>query len=245
MLPRIRGRFASLPRPRLLAVLPPVVLSLVAAGAITLYNQPVFKVAQVHVRGVQAVSTSQVLDAARLDGRHVLDISDRTIAESLASLPRVKGVTVNRLFPNEVELIVEERKPWAVWHVGSSNYVIDDEGVVLEAVAQPSASLPVLVYGGNAQLKPGTRVPLEPVRLALKLDRALPEMLKVKVKRFEYSENGGLLVITDGGWQARFGTGDDLDYKLATLKSIVETARARKIPFTAVDIRFGARPFIR
>jgi cell division septal protein FtsQ len=204
-----------------------------------------FRVAQVHVRGVQAVNVTTILEAARLDGRHLLEVSDRAVAESLAAIPRVKSVTVNRLFPSEVELLVEERKPWAVWQAGSRNYVIDEDGVVLEVVTQSAPALPVVVSGGNANLKPGARVPPEPVKLALTLDRALPELLKVKAKRFEYSENGGLLVITDGGWQARFGDGEDLEYKLATLRSIVETARARKIPFTAVDVRFGARPFIR
>ncbi|GIW08245.1 MAG: hypothetical protein KatS3mg060_3050 [Dehalococcoidia bacterium] len=242
---RLRGAAAVIPRPQRRVVIPAIALPFMAAAVITLYNQPMFRVAHVHVRGVQTVSTPQVLAAAQLDGRHILEVSDRAVADSLASIPRIKGVAVNRLFPNEVELIVEERRPWAVWQAGRNNYVIDDEGVVLDVAAQATASLPVVVYGGNAQLKPGARVQPEPVKLALTLDRALPGLLNVKAKRFEYSENGGLLVITDGGWQARFGDGEDLDYKLATLKSIVETARARKIPFTAVDVRFGARPFIR
>jgi cell division protein FtsQ len=204
-----------------------------------------FRVAEVEVRGVETVSAQAVRDAARLEDRHILEVSDRAVANSLAAIPRIKSVTVNRRLPNGVELVLEERKPWAVWQAGNRNYLIDDEGVVLEASSQAAPALPVVIYGGTAQLQPGARVPPEPVKLAVALDRALPELVKVKAKRFEYSETGGLLVLTDGGWQARFGDGEDLDYKLATLKAIVETARARKIPFTAVDVRFGARPFIR
>lgn len=240
-----RARVTLLRLPWWRFLVPAITLPVMAAGLVTLYNQPMFRIAEVQVRGIESVSAQAVLDAARLEGRHILDVSDRAIATSLAAIPQIKSVTVNRWLPNGVELVLEERKPWAVWQTGNRNYLIDNEGVVLEASAQARPALPVVVYGGAAQLKPGARVPPEPVKLAVALDRALPELVKVKAKRFEYSENGGLLVITDGGWQARFGDGEDLEYKLATLKAIVETARARKIPFTAVDLRFGARPFIR
>ncbi|MCS6801108.1 MAG: FtsQ-type POTRA domain-containing protein [Dehalococcoidia bacterium] len=204
-----------------------------------------FRVSQVHVRGLQTISPGDVIAAARLEGRHVLEVSDRAIAESLTALPRIKSVTVTRRLPGEIELTLEERTPWAIWQAGSTRYLIDEEGVVLEVIPQAAPTLPVVISGSSAPLKPGARVPPEPVKLAVALDRALPPLVGVKAKRFEYSERGGLLVITDGGWQARFGDGEDLEYKLATLKAIVETARARKISFTAVDLRFGARPFIR
>ena len=86
--------------------------------------------------------------------------------------------------------------------------------------------------------------PLRPAGRA-GIDRILPGEVKAKAKRFEYSENGGLLVITDQGWQARFGSPDDFEYKIAVLKAIIQNAKTRNAKFTAVDLRFGHRPFIR
>ena len=234
-----------IPRGRLRGGLLLLAGMLVLAGLFTLYNQPMFKVAQVRVRGVQALAADQVMAAARLEGQHILELSDQRVMSTLATLPRVKRVRVERIFPNAVELVVEERQPWALWQLGGTFYVLDGEGVVLEARAQPLPGLPVVVASGSGTLKPGSRVSPEPVKLALALTTALPAQLRVNVRRFEYSEQGGLLAVTDGGWQARFGSSEDLEYKLATLKAIVETARARGVSFSAVDLRFGARPFIR
>lgn len=223
----------------------PFVIGVLVVVLIALYNMPMFRVSGVQVRGTSAVPAAQVLKAANLEGRHIFEVSDRMVADSLVSIPRIKRVAVDREPPNTIVLTIEERKPWAIWQAGTSKYIIDDEGVVLDVSTAVSTTLPVLVYGGGGAIKPGARVQPEPVRLALQLDKALPERLKVRAKRFEYSENGGLLVITDAGWQARFGTADDLEYKLAALQAIVEDARARKQTFSAVDLRFGPRPFIR
>ncbi|MCS7003228.1 MAG: FtsQ-type POTRA domain-containing protein [Dehalococcoidia bacterium] len=217
---------------------------LLALSGIGLYNHPMFRVTTVRVSGAQAVSPTAIVEATGLVGRHILGVSDQAVASALSQYPRIKHVTVTRHLPNEVELVVHERAPWAVWQTTNGSFLVDSDGVVLEAVKTPPP-LPVIAYNGPSPTRPGAQTPVEPVRLAAELTRRWPDSVKAKPKRFEYSDAGGLLVVTDQGWQARFGDAEDLDYKLATLSAIVDTARARKQAFVAIDLRFGYRPFIR
>jgi cell division protein FtsQ len=220
-------------------------IPLVILATVITFSLPMLRISQVEVVGAKTLKAQQVADAAGLYGRSLFEVSDQLVADSLSKMPRVRSVSVVRHFPNWIELFIEERTPWAVWQAGNASYLIDDEGVVLETTTNAASSLPVLQYTGTGPVKLGTRVELEPVKLALQLNRLLPETVHARAKRFEVSDAGGLLVITDQGWQARFGDSQDLEFKLATLQSVVETTKAQKIKFTAVDLRFGPRPFIR
>lgn len=219
-------------------------IPVVLLATVLALSLPMLRVSQVEVVGAKTLKPQQVADAAGIYGRSLFEVSDQLVADSLSKMPRVRQVSVVRHFPNWVELFIEERRPWAVWQAGNASYLIDDEGVVLETT-NAASSLPVLQYTGSGPVKLGTRVELEPVKLALQLNKLLPETVHATPRRFEVSEAGGLLVITDQGWQARFGNSEDLEFKLATLRSVIETTRAQKIKFTAVDLRFGPRPFIR
>lgn len=250
---RVAGREVERPmRERVPKVPAPPWKSLAAIAAIAAtvvgiglgYQQPWFRVANVAVDGNTAVSSDAVLQATGLLGKHILEINDVAVGDALVGLTRVKRVAVERQFPNSIVLHVEERAPWAIWQADQQRFLIDSDGIVLDN-APAKITLPVLIYRGTTTVKPGGRVDPDLVRQALAVDRRLPEAGKAKATRYEYTEPGGLLMISDQGWQARFGNADDLDYKIATLKAIVDKANADRTQFTAVDLRFGERPFIR
>ncbi|MBI4300851.1 MAG: FtsQ-type POTRA domain-containing protein [Chloroflexi bacterium] len=218
---------------------------LLIALVIWTVRSPLFRVADVQVQGNQRLSPEEVEGAAQLLGRHILTLSPgRTSSAILEALPQLKGADVHRRIPNRVLVSVQERQPWAVWRMGELTYVIDAEGVVMDDGTAPPG-LPVIMDTRRGQLKLGDKVDAGAVAVARQLGDILPRELGAKPIRFEYSDPGGLVVVTDKGWQARFGDGEDLDFKVAVWKAVVAKAPGLNPKPRHVDLRFTTRPFYR
>ncbi|MGA7458574.1 MAG: cell division protein FtsQ/DivIB [Methyloceanibacter sp.] len=70
----------------------------------------------------------------------------------LETVPWIRHAQVMRLLPSTLQVIVEERTPYAVWQNKGQTYVVDAEGVVLApALREAYASLPLVVGEGAAK----------------------------------------------------------------------------------------------
>jgi cell division protein FtsQ len=75
------------------------------------------------------------------------------IRARLLELPWVKDATIQRRWPDRIDIRIVERKPAAIWQHKGRMRLIDTEGVVLPADdLQPFAALPLLV-GADAQMQ--------------------------------------------------------------------------------------------
>jgi cell division protein FtsQ len=67
----------------------------------------------------------------------------------LEAVPWIRHAQVMRLLPSTLQVVVEERTPYAVWQNKGQTYVIDAEGVVLApALREAYAGLPLVVGEG-------------------------------------------------------------------------------------------------
>jgi len=219
--------------------------AIVALGRLA-YNSSFFKISKVTVLGNQQVEAARVLEAADLIGSHILALDRSQVVESLEEWPLVKSATIRWQPPGEVAIVIEERQPSALWQVGDSKYIVDDEGIVLSkvAISEPLPEICIRQLDGQP-LELGSQVDSEAIRLAYKLAETLPQALGAKAQSFEYLTHGGLVVVTDKGWRARFGDMDDFDFKLAVWKEILAKADQVEMKPHHVDLRFGTRPFYR
>ena len=70
----------------------------------------------------------------------------------LEAVPWIRHAQVMRLLPSTLQVVVEERTPYAVWQNKGQTYVVDAEGVVLApALREAYASLPLVVGEGAAK----------------------------------------------------------------------------------------------
>jgi cell division protein FtsQ len=109
-----------------------------------------FGVKRVTVTG-QLHATDAAITAALGAGPDTMMLGFDTNAAKarLEAVPWIKHAQVMRLLPSTLQVVVEERAPYAVWQNKGQTYVIDTEGVVLApALREAYASLPLVVGEG-------------------------------------------------------------------------------------------------
>ena len=225
---------------RRLLIIP--VLAALVGGALALYFSPVLRVQQVEVVGTKTVDAYALAQLSALKGRSMLTTRLSEVEDKLAAQPMIKSVEAQRVWPDTVRLLVEEREPWGYWHTPDGDFVVDSDGVVLEGVAPPSEGLIIYQENGTKTFKPGDRVDADAVRLAKQLMDYSATALDLAVVRLEYNDREGLSLVTNADYRVVLGDSHSLDYKLAVWEALEQKLGRERIRGHVLDLRFGDRP---
>jgi cell division septal protein FtsQ len=222
-------------------------LAVLAAALFLLYQiatSSYFYASEVTVDGASLVGTQEVLDAAAVGGVHILWVNSRQTAQRIALLPTVKEASVHAIFPRRVAIAITERKPRVQWQVGNVNFLVDDEGRII-GTAPRGEDLVQVREAGTGSLRVGDTVPAEAVRAAVELSALLPPAWQPVSAAFDYAPDTGISAATRQGWRVRFGTAEDLPWKVATLQALADEIQRSGARVQLVDVRFPGRPFYR
>ncbi len=130
-----------------------VVVVLLAGGVGYLFAfSPVMAVQQISVSGNAVLSEAQVLDAAKVSiGTPLALIDPGKVADRIATLPAVAGVTVSRRWPNALQIDITERQPRLAIPIEGGYQLADATGVVFQEVATAPSGLVVVSAPSNDQ----------------------------------------------------------------------------------------------
>ena len=110
-----------------------------------------FAVDQVRVTGHSETSEIDILERLDLDGWTSLIGFDADLArQHIAELPWVKVASVRKVYPDTLEVRIEERKPFAIWQHGRQLTVVERSGKVIAPFAGGRHSVLPLVIGYGA-----------------------------------------------------------------------------------------------
>ena len=266
---RARRRQLVLRRLRLVALMLGIALICVSVYAVP--RMSVFNVKRIAVEGTSAVPDLTVRKKVDpiIDHATIFTLDTSRIRSSLASLPFVRSVSVDRHFPNGLSVKVVEYKPLALGvSVGHGSWLVARDGRVLAKVQSSdwSAQIPKVVIEQD-NLKPGTRLTGEP---ALRLLRLVPptfpgtfETIEVftptarrpgsrRAAREQASRSSLLLAGTESiiahmsdGTEIRFGRPDRLDQKLAVVERMLGLyGPGRRDGITYIDVSVPSRPAV-
>ncbi len=222
------------------------VVALFATGGYWLYTSPLLSIDEVTVTGNTVLSAVEARGTADIQGNNVFDPGFAEAEARLVALPIVKDVEIGRVWPNDARITITERTAWGLWQIGERRVAIDDEGVVVDLPAPPSA--PVIVQNDvGAQLPaPGERVDAGAVDVVRQLVATAQQTLGRTVLSMEFTQASGLAVvfsntIGDGGLRVLFGDGQAYEFKVAALFAVLEQASYEGRSLSRVDLRFGDR----
>src|SRR5262249_43887366 len=141
--------------------------------------------------------------------------------------------TVQKLYPDRLQIAITEREPFALWQQNGRVFVVSDDGTVLEPyMAQHFTNLPLIV-GQGAQLRAKEFLAL--------LDR-YPEVR---------SDVRALVLVAERRWNLRLRNGidvrlpeADVERALAQLVALNRSDKLTSRDIVAVDLRMPGRVIV-
>jgi cell division septal protein FtsQ len=127
---------------------PGVVLAMLLGGGLFWFirDHAAFHVVAVRVYGSERVPQAELAQLAQITaGMSLLRIDVERVRMQIMQHPWIREALVRRVYPNELEIIVHERRPTAILDSGKG-LLIDGEGYLLsQATPAEAANLPRLV----------------------------------------------------------------------------------------------------
>lgn len=111
-----------------------------------------FGIREVTISGISELDKTEVLQVAGVDSRGSLPFFDASAArDRLMAVPLVKAATVRKLYPDELEIAVTEREPFALWQSHGDVFVVSLDGTVIDRLNDERfVRLPLVVGEGAA-----------------------------------------------------------------------------------------------
>lgn len=195
----------------------------------------------VDVHAVSVVGATRTGDDAVRDavgdivGTPMPLVDTQLVAERVAGLPLVVGVSVSRRWPDTVVVRVTERQPLAAVPSGDGLVVVDREGVTLEQVPGPGAQAPDGLPVVAVDLAAGAG----PLVAAATVARGLPADLAARTSSVSAVSEADVRLVVDGA-QVMWGTARDGEAKAAVLRELMA-----RYPASVYDVSAPGAPATR
>jgi len=194
-----------------------------------------FGVKRVTVEGQHNTTDADITAALRAGPNTMMLSFDTDAAKArLESVPWIRHAQVMRLLPSTLQVVIEERTPYAVWQNKGRTYVVDNQGVVLApALPQAYPELPLVVGEGAARHAAALYKALKPYPA---LRRKMLAALRVGDRRWTLKLHSGLEIMLPD---------DNLDVALKSLTKLEAEHRVLERDIADVDLRLLDRITVR
>jgi cell division protein FtsQ len=221
---------------------PALVLVMLLGGGLFWFmrDHAAFHVVAVRIYGAERVPQPELVQLTQITpGMSLLRINVERVRMRVRQHPGIRDALVRRVYPNELEIIVYERRPVAILDSGGGQ-LIDGEGYILSrATPAEAASLPRLVARLPHSPSPGEQLTDPAVRAGLRLlDQAhdSPFFRNSVITRIDIMNAERFLVQTRRG---QFIVGDSLvgiEEKLEVVPAIDEALRSNSRRVEYLDV---------
>ena len=217
------------------------VLLLVAAGwgVAWLAQSPFFSVAGIEVAGAERAAVDDILAEQDVyPGRPLVLIRSGTVARALEADPWVREASVRRIFPDRIDIQIEERTEVAVVPASEEWRTVSDDGRIMTPVTAPPPGL-ALVGEEVAVAAPGGERVSDRMLGVIEFVGALPDALRAGT---EITTDGDDLVALVEGYRIRLGNADNMEAKAAALLAVL--ADPRLAAGSLIDLIAPTRPAV-
>lgn len=158
-----------------------LVLALVGISGWVVLGSRLLVVRHVQVTGVHRLTAGQVRAAAHVPiGTPLARLDTGAVRASVATIPQVRAVAVQRHWPATVRIVVTERRPGAAVRTPAGYALVDPAGVTVATARHRPQDLPLLRVSGGLRGNPAVRAGIDVVA-------GLPRSLSTRVLRVEAS----------------------------------------------------------
>lgn len=207
-----------------------------------------FTLSYIKINGNEKLSGEKVEIASGLQiGENIFKIDVDKVKKNLLSHPYIKEVVVRRIFPNKMEITIEERKETIVIsYIGSFIY-LDEEGIVLNVLADRNSNIVPEIRGLDIKdFKLGKKIVVEDKE---KLDEATKftkyckeEKIFDKIEIIDINDEFSFFLTLRGGTKVAFGDLNNVKYKLRFALTILEDLKNKNQVKGTINFTKGQNP---
>ncbi len=193
-----------------------------------------FAADDIRVTGLVHQDAAMVLNSLGIrPGGSLIGFDAANAKALLENLDWVATATVQRSFPNQLEISVEERKPFALWQRAGSYYVIDRSGSAMSNVLPEKLPELPLVSGEGAQFAVAELV--NQLEVSPDLSSKINGAARVGQRRWNlYLDNGITVLLPE----------KDVEAALARVAALDASQHLLSKGIKSVDLRFPGRVIV-
>lgn len=254
-------------------VIPLVVSFFLVGAAWFIFSSGFWDIAAVEINGLQSMDRGEVTKEVDIyfeqnirlfwKGRNLLMLDAADFASVLKDRLFIADVTVDKVYPDILRLIIEERQRSIVL-VSNDQFVnVDTTGVVASYVIEPALSsakniiaarslmdlstAPVVLMNAADPLAPGFQI-AAPEQIKRWLDTfqsLLDAGLKIRFMKIEAPNASLARFVSDGGYDIYFDLKRPLEGQIATYLSYMRSEGSKTSIKYYIDVRIPDRVFIK
>lgn len=201
---------------KIVAIIAGVLAVLLIAGAV-LYMAPVFTVREYKVTGNNIATVEEIQEAAQVpEGANLLHVDTNAAARSVAKVPWVQSVTVDRALPSTLSIEVTEREVVAFVKSRDGDRLIDSHGNEFVIAAPPKGAVEIAGLDGDAAKGEKQRAS------AVAILAAVSEKVRAKVDRLEVEGDYKYVFHLKDGRSVVWGANDNNEAKAAAMDTVLK-----------------------
>jgi cell division protein FtsQ len=200
----------------------------------------VLQIAGVDVKGAKQLGEADLREiVGPFRGQNIFRADlDAAIRRAYAN-PWIKEARIHRRLPNRISMVFTERVPAVILETGSSRYLMDDEGMVIERLRKertPAWRLPVVMIQGY-RARPGEQVLSDGMNEALSLIAEITVRGGWKLADLTITaDSPETLSLHYADHEFRIGSGQ-YGEKLRRLGEVMADVQQRGVEIAYVDLR--------
>ena len=155
-----------------------------------------FKVQDVFIDGVPKLLKQDIVaQLEQMKGKNIVYINTNEIENVIKKDIRVKKVSIKKLFPSKIEVVLEEREPYVYVKKGDETLLADkDLNIYGDILEDPSRNIPVIDYTSDESLN-GIKTILSKIKN--KDFYAMISEIRQSEKNYEILLTNNVKIITD------------------------------------------------
>jgi len=168
----------------------------------------------------------------------------------LNTFPIIESVTIEKKFPQSINLKISERKPVAVFCQPDQNgkcFFIDKNGVIFEELQNIPQNIAIIkqLLNNNEVFTGENIIGKNIMDLISKIEAVLRDNFQINITEALVADPIRLDVKTSENWQIYFNLNSNTDLQIIKLNSLLkdEISKTSRASLQYIDLRFGDRAY--
>nr|WP_306265293.1 FtsQ-type POTRA domain-containing protein [Pararhizobium sp. IMCC3301] len=111
------------------------------------------KVEEVSIKGQVQASAREIIQSLDLKGHSSMVLFDAASARNrIQAMPWIEEASIRKTYPGSIEIVLKERRPFALWQSGQNISILDPQGRIITALENDRFASLILLVGEGADM---------------------------------------------------------------------------------------------